>query len=156
MRKAPLLVALLLLTATPLVAQEWSEEEQQLVDWLGRFADEAYVGDVDTYMAWFHPDFTAWDYSADAPIDMKSFREMASKFFGAYDSVELTSMPLSVQLIGDVAVMHLGYRETMKESDGVEVTLEGRWTATLKKEGDEWRFLTWTWVETTLPPPPDS
>jgi len=141
--------ALLLLTATPLVAQEWSEEEQQLVDWVDRFAAEAYVGDVDTYLAWFHPDFTAWNYSAAAPVDIESFREIVSKLLGAYDSFELEVTPLSVQLIGDVAVMHLGYRETMTASGGTEATLEGRWTATLKKEGGEWRFFTWTWFDTT-------
>ena len=157
MRKVPLLVALLLVAAPPLAAQERSAEEQQVVDWLDRFGAEAYVGDLGTYIAWFHPDFTAWDYSSEAPLGRELFTEMESEFLGAYDSIELMNKPFSVQVIGDVAVMHLGYRLTMKDAGGADVASEGRWTATLKKEGDEWRFLTWTWVETPLSPPtPDS
>ena len=146
MRRATLLVALLLLVAPPMAAQEWSADQQEVVEWLEAFNDEAYVGGVDEFMAWLHPEFTAWNYANKTPLDLESFTEEVTEFFGVFDSVRLGTRPLSVQVFDDVAVLHTWYREALTGPEG-ETFYAGRWTIVLKKLDGDWRHLSWTWTQ---------
>jgi hypothetical protein len=146
MHRASLLVALMLLAAPPLAAQEWSAEEQEVVEWLDAFAEEAYTGGADTFLAWIHPEITSWDYSTKTPLDWEPFTETVAELFASNASVELVIKPLSVQVFGDLAIVHAWYKETITGPDG-DAVFTGRWTAVLKKGGDGWRHLAWAWLQ---------
>ena len=77
MRKTALTALILLLVAAPpLAGQEWTAEQQEVVDWINAFAAEAYAGDTEGYMAWMHPDFTGWEYTAEEPFGGEEMTKM--------------------------------------------------------------------------------
>lgn len=150
MRRALLPVLLLLVAAPPLAAQEWSAEQQEVVDWMNTFAAEAYADDVDAFLAWLHPDFTAWDYAAESPVSGAAFSEMATGAFQAFDSITIRVEPVSVQVLGDVAVLHTWYREVLTGAAG-EMKVGGRWTVVLKRLDGDWKHVAWTWTQEETP-----
>ena len=146
MGRAILLVALLLLAVPPLAAQEWTAEQQEVVEWLNTFNDVAYAGSADEFMDWLHPEFTDWNYSEKAPHEMESFAEVVTEFFAGVESIQLRTKPISVHVSGDVAVVHTWFREAI--TGGVaEGNYGGRWTIVLKKVDGDWKHLAWTWTQ---------
>jgi len=146
MRKAVLLVALLFLAAPPVAAQEWSAEQQEVIEFINTFTTEAYAGGADEYVVWLHPDFTGWDYAGKEPIDFAAMKGMAAEFFDYYDSVRLGAKPILVTVFDDMAIAHTWYREALTSTDG-KTYMGGRWTIVLKKLDGEWKHLAWTWTQ---------
>jgi ketosteroid isomerase-like protein len=145
MRRAALLVSVILFAAPPLIAQEWTAEQQEVIDWLDTFTAEAWAGDVDAFLPWLHPEFTSWDYSQKKPESFAAFTEGAAKYFETYSSIDLEAKPMSVTVLGDVAVVHAWYKEVLTSADGESAYL-GRWTLVLTKTDDGWKNLAWTWT----------
>jgi ketosteroid isomerase-like protein len=146
MRRATLLVALLLLVAPPLAAQEWSADEQEVVEWLKAFTAEAWAGDLDAFLPWLHPEFTSWNYADRGPEDFDVFAEGAAEFFETSSSIVVGARPMSVTVLGDMAVVHNWYREMVTGADG-ESAYMGRWTLVLTRTDDGWKNLAWTWTQ---------
>ncbi|MBT8477473.1 MAG: nuclear transport factor 2 family protein [Gemmatimonadetes bacterium] len=146
MHRAILLVALFLLAAPPLTAQEWSAEQQEVVEWLNTFTEVAYGGTADEFMTWLHPEFTEWNYSEKEPTEMESMTEVVTEFFAGVESIVLRTKPRSVHVSGDVAVLHTWYREVITGGEA-EGNYGGRWTIVLKKADGEWKHLAWTWIQ---------
>ena len=151
MRKAILLPALLLVAAPPLAAQEWSAEQQEVIEFINTFTTEAYAAGAEEFVAWLHPDFTGWDYAGKEPIDFAAMEGVAAEFFDYYDSVKLGAKPMSVSVFDDMAIAHTWYREALTSADG-EAFMAGRWTIVLKKVDDEWKHLAWTWTQERMKP----
>lgn len=151
MRKAVLLVALLLLAAPPLAAQEWTAEQQEVIESINTFTETAYDGTADEFMAWIHPQFSGWDYSGKEPLDFAAMEGTAAEFFDYYDSVRLGAKPMLVSVLDDMAVVHTWYRERLTSPDGEEF-MAGRWTIVLKKMDGEWKHLAWTWTQDRADP----
>ena len=70
MLRAVILVTLLLLAVPPLAAQEWTAEQQEVVEWLNTFNETAYAGTADEFLAWIHPQFTGWSFAEEAPVEI--------------------------------------------------------------------------------------
>lgn len=152
MRKAALMTALILLAAPPLFAQqEWSPEQQEVVDWFATFNAEAWAGDLDTLLPWLHPEFTGWSYSEKTPWDFDGFAESNEAFFEAYSTIEVAAKPMTVTVVGDVAIVHAWFKERLAGADG-DIHYMGRWTLVLLKTGDGWKNLSWTWTGEEVPP----
>jgi len=151
MRRATLLVPLILLAAPPLIAQEWTAEQQEVVEWLETFAAEAWAGDADAFIPWLHPEFTSWNFSEQKPQSFDAFTEGAAEYFDTYSSVEVGVKPMSVTVLGDVAVAHTWYKEVLTSADG-ESAYTGRWTLVLTKTDDGWKNLAWTWTAEDVDP----
>ena len=152
MRKAVLMLAILLFAAPPLSAQqEWSPEQQEVVEWFATFNAEAWAGDLDTFLPWLHPEFTGWSYSEKTPWDFDGFAEANEEFFEAYSAIEVQAKPMTVTVLGDVAVVHSWFKEKLTGADG-DIYYTGRWTLVLLKTGDGWKNLSWTWTGEEVDP----
>jgi len=161
MRRAALLVPVLLLAVPPLAAQEaardaaqeteWSADEQAVVEWLTTFNEEAYAYGAGEFLSWMHPEFTSWNYAEKRPVEMESFATSATEFFESDASIRLGTRPMSVQVVGDVAIAHTWYREAITGGEG-EGSYFGRWTIVLKKLDGDWKHLAWTWTQEKVDP----
>ena len=151
MRRAVILVTLLLLAVPPLAAQEWTAEQQEVVEWLTTFNETAYAGTADEFLAWIHPQFTGWSFAEEAPVEMATFADMVTGFFASVESIRFGTKPVSVQVLDDVAVAHTWYRQSITGGEA-EGFYAGRWTIVLKKVDGDWKHLAWTWTEERVDP----
>jgi ketosteroid isomerase-like protein len=140
-------IALLAVDPASLIAQEWSPAQQQVLATFDAYTRASVDGDVEEIMSYFHPEFLGWDYKQARPIDLRQIREMIEGFYASYKLAGFDVEPLAVQMQGDVAIVYVRYRETMKMGEDADVSLTGPWTATFVKDGDKWLFFSWSWIQ---------
>lgn len=146
--RAFLPMAILAVAAPNLTAQEWSPQQKEVLAWLDGIDWVDSYARVATSFDTYHPDFVAWHFPDDKPLDREAVAEWFTAWAADHSSVDMELKPLAVQVTGDVAVLHVAYREEATTKAGVKEKFAGRWTATALKEDGNWRFLTWTWLQT--------
>lgn len=140
-------VAVLITQPASLIAQEWSPAQREVIATFDAYTRASVDGDVEKIMSYFHPEFLGWDYKQARPLDLQQTRGMIEGFYSSYKLAGFDVEPLAVQVRDDVAIVHLRYRETMKMGGGPDVSISGPWTATLVKDGGNWLFLSWSWIQ---------
>ena len=140
------LFLLLILSLSPIAAQEWSPEQKDIVEFINDYTKASMRGDIDEIMSYFHVDFSAWEYSMTEPFDRDSTQKTIEYINQIFKQVAFEVQPIAIQLHGDVAILHLNFQETMRDAEGVDNFMSGPWTVTLLKQGKGWIFLCWTWV----------
>ena len=146
--RACLLLAMLAVAAPNLQAQEWSPQQKEVLAWLKGIDWIDCYARVETSFDTYHPDFVVWQYTDEAPQGRKAVAAWFTEWAADHTNVEMALEPLAVQVVGDLAILHLAYREEATTKAGVTEKFAGRWTATAVKEDGAWRFLTWTWLQT--------
>ncbi len=136
-----------LLRPAPLIAQEWSAAQQEVLDALHDYARVSMTGDVEEIMRYFHTQFSAWDYAQEQPVALDTFRESITYYFSEYRQTSFDVQAFGIEVLGDVAIAHLYYQEVFTDEAGVETPMSGRWTATLVKDQGKWLFLAWSWLQ---------
>lgn len=131
----------------PLIAQEWSPAQKEVLEAIDEYTKISMQGDVNEIMDWFHADFQAWNYANGLPLDLDGTQRMIKYFATKFNQLTFDIQPVAIQLHEDIAIAHLYYQELMRDTLENETIMSGRWTATLVKQGDEWVFLCWTWAE---------
>ena len=137
----------LMLSLSPLAAQEWSPEQKDVLQVVNNYTKASMRGNMDEIMSYFHADFIAWDYSMPGPLDLDSTQKVFEFMNQNFKQVSFKAQPVSIVFNGDVAIAHLNFEETMRDSEAIDHFLSGPWTATLVKKGSTWIFLCWTWVQ---------
>ena len=140
-------LALLAAPPTALIAQEWSPAQQEVLRALDAYTRASVDGDVEEIMSYFHPEFLGWDYKQARPVGLEQTRGMIEGFYSMYKLAGFDVEPLAVQMRGDMAIVHLRYREAMKMGGAEDVAISGLWTATFVKDGDKWLFFSWSWIQ---------
>lgn len=99
-------------------------------------------GDVDRWMANFHPEFTGWSTARPQPYDVAAERSGTEAFLADWEWETYHVEPLSIRIVDDIAVIHYAYREVLraKEGDGRHDET-GRATQVMKRDGGRWLML---------------
>jgi ketosteroid isomerase-like protein len=142
------LLAILAVAAPNLSAQEWSPQQKEVLAWLDGIDWMDSYARIATSFDTFHPDFVAWHYTDEAPGGREAVAEWITEWAAGHTSLEMEIEPLAVQRVGNLAILHVMYREEATTKAGGKEKYVGRWTATAMKEDGTWRFLTWTWLQT--------
>jgi ketosteroid isomerase-like protein len=132
---------------TPLTAQAWSPAQQEVIDALQEYARVSMTGNVEEIMSFFHPQFSAWDYAQEQPLNREGFQESLRYYFTTYRQTSFDIQPDAIQLRGKIAIAHLHYQEVFTDQAGVDTPMSGRWTAVMLKERGGWVFLAWLWFQ---------
>jgi ketosteroid isomerase-like protein len=136
-----------LLRPAALIAQEWSDAQQEVLDALQEYAQVSMTGDVEEIMSYFHTQFSAWDYAQEQPVALDAFRASIDYYYSEYRQTSFDIQASAIHVYGDVAIAHLYYQEAFTDEAGVETPVSGRWTATLVKNNGRWLFLAWSWLQ---------
>lgn len=147
------ILALLAFASIPVVipaslpAQDWSPAQQEVVQTVEEYTRASIGGNVEEIMSYFHAEFRGWNYGQNRPLDRDQTGSMIEGFYAHNQLVDFEIEPLAVQVRGDVAVVHLRYREDMKVGGGMDVSVAGPWSMTLVRDEGDWLFLSWSWAQ---------
>ncbi len=142
-RLLPFACVVALVLATPAAAQTWSAEQREV--WT--FISAQWTAAMEKNAAWvdnfLHEDFQGWSRTNPAPRDKASTGK-----WERYSNENSTTLvqdlfPLRIVVRGDLAVAHYLYQVASEDRDGERETTAGRYTDTLVKTKDGWRFLAW-------------
>jgi ketosteroid isomerase-like protein len=147
MRQFPILAALAtLLFLQPLQAsaQTWSTQQQEVwgvvqAQWQASMAKDA--GWMERFL---HRDFRGWGADEPAPRDKESSGRWARYQMEGGSTVIQDLAPMAIVVHGNTAVVHYHFSQAGPNREGKHQTVHGRYTDTLVKEGNQWRFLAWS------------
>lgn len=143
-RHTLLLAALLGLVAGSRVfatETKWTPAQAEIAARVKAWEVASLAGDVEAIMKLTAPGFMGWDLAKPAPVDRTTYRREGAAFFAQFNVVERALPVTAVQIDGATAAAHGRYFETVQDVTGARMKLRGSWTATLRRSGNEWLFL---------------
>jgi ketosteroid isomerase-like protein len=147
MRRSAILIALAtaaLLQPWQASAQTWSPQQQEVwtvvqAQWQASMAKDA--GWMERFL---HPDFRGWGADEPAPRNKESASRWARYDMEGGAIVVQDLAPMAIVVHGNTAVVHYHYSQARTDREGKHRTAHGRYTDTLVKENNQWRFLAWS------------
>ena len=146
MNRIPALAALaiaLLLQPWQASAQTWSPPQQEVWAVVQAQWQASMAKDTGWMERFLHPDFRGWTAGEPAPRDKESAGRWARYDMESGSTVVQDLVPMAIVVHGNAAVVHYHYSQAQADREGNHRTVHGRYTDTLVKENDQWRFLAW-------------
>lgn len=138
-----LMVATLLIKSTSAFAQQWNEEQLQIIElnrWVALAPKEA---GYETYAALFHPDFTNWFMAGDQASlrTREEYLTLVKKWlddgnYATYSKV----VPISVEVFGDIAYVRQLKEERFHHPNQEPSQFVGQFASLMKKHEGKWTF----------------
>ena len=138
-----------LIESTPLHAKEWTAEQKEIAKWFKKYTEVSVEGNLKEILSYFHTKFSGWDYSQTtqvAPFDKTFLQNFLGEFYKKNKMISFEVEPLEIKVEGNFAIIHVNFKEKLKDSDGNEITMSGPWTSALIKQDGKWLFISWSWT----------
>jgi hypothetical protein len=145
MKKALMLLGALSLASFPMVAaaQTWTAEQQEIWE----LEKQQWQMSKDKDLTWVdkmvHPNISYWDVDQPGPQNRASLVRWNRYSSAASTVLEQELFPISVTITGNLAVAQYGYTVVREDYKKDRVTVTGRYTDVLIKEGGRWLFIAW-------------
>ncbi|MGI9182130.1 MAG: nuclear transport factor 2 family protein [Longimicrobiaceae bacterium] len=147
MKRLPILAALtivLLLQPWQASAQTWSPQQQEVWGAVQAQWQASMAKDTGWMERFLHRDFRGWTAGEPAPRDKESAGRWARYEMESGSTVVQDLVPMAIVIHGNTAVVHYHYSQAQTDREGKHRTVHGRYTDTLVKENNQWRFLAWS------------
>ncbi len=147
MKRLPILAALtivLLLQPWQASAQSWSSQQQEVWGVVQAQWQASMAKDTGWMERFLHRDFRGWTAGEPAPRDKESAGRWARYSMDGGSTVVQDLVPMAIVIHGNTAVVHYHYSQAQTDREGKHRTSHGRYTDTLVKENNQWRFLAWS------------
>lgn len=117
----------------------WSEAQREVIAAfrdLGSTYSTHY--DPDKFASLFHDEFIGWYDGDPIPFTKSDLADWIREVAAKRETIIFKSMPVSVKIAGDLAMVMELYSWTYRNKDGEEVYERGRYSSVWKKENDRW------------------
>lgn len=135
--------------STPLMAQTWSPEQREIID----FADGCWSSwateDWATYESACpgHPEGRYWDMNESLPsYGHRSWKGWAEAMWPHLDAVHHEIRPIAVQFFGDLALYYFFAAFSNVDTNGQVSTFTRRELAVLQRQGEGWVVVGGSWM----------
>jgi ketosteroid isomerase-like protein len=96
---------------------------------------------LDGFMGYFHENYRGWSYDNPLPADKATVKKFVSHEMATSKILVQNLQPVAIQIYGNVAFADYYYSRVIKDAEGKEKTVSGRWTDILTKQGDKWVLI---------------
>lgn len=138
---ALIFMIILVLSASSITAQEWSDEQKAVWNHVEIYWDLILQKDSEGFKAYIHPDYSGWGNSEPLPGN-KATLDKWLEYNLANNTWEIYELNLAaLAIFDDVAIVHYYYTGVIADAEGKKREAKGRWTDILKKQGDKWVII---------------
>jgi ketosteroid isomerase-like protein len=134
-------VCLAAVVAAPLHAQEWSAAQKDVWKSVENYWALDAKGDVEGFMSYFDPSYMGWEYGSPVPMDRAAVKKFITQEYQMSKTLVYDIRPVAIQVHGDFAFADYYYTQIVKNADGKNEQVKGRWTDILMKKGDRWVLI---------------
>lgn len=135
------LVCVALLVAAPLPAQQWTDAQKDVWKSVENYWALDAKGDLEGFLSYMDASYVGWSYDSPVPSDKATARKFIAQEYQLSKTLVYDIKPLAIQIHGNFAFVHYYYVELMKNADGKNEEVQGRWTDILAKQGDRWVLI---------------
>ncbi|MBT6330019.1 MAG: nuclear transport factor 2 family protein [Kordiimonadaceae bacterium] len=137
------IIVAFLLSSITVNAQGWSDDQKAAWGTIETWWEVSQKKDSDETNALLADDFAGWDNNMPMPQNKSSLTSWF-RFNGQYSTqLKYQIYPLKVTVHGDMAVAHYYYQASVEDKEGKRTNEKGRWTDTLVRDGNGWKFIAW-------------
>ena len=133
--------SLLMFTASPLLAQEWSAPQKEVWKNVEAYWALDAAGNTEGFLSYFHTDYMGWDNGRAVPGGKDVARKFITHGHKTSKTLVYDVQPVGIKIHGNVAFAHYHYVQITKDEAGKEKESAGRWTDILMKQGDKWVMI---------------
>ena|SRR3972149_9618254 len=130
-----------LLAVTNLSAQEWSAAQKEVWKNVEAYWALDVAGDTEGFMAYFDPDYVGWNISNAMPNSKETTRKFIANAHKTTKVLVSNIQPVVIKIHGDIAFVHYYWNQVMKDAEGKQKEISGRWTDILMKQADKWVLI---------------
>jgi len=130
-----------LLSSAQLFGQEWSEEQKEVWKNVETYANLWAKGDLEGFLDYFHDDFSGWKNKDALPRNKDRTRKFNSHNWKTTKVLVTDNQPVGINIFDNVAIVQYYFTDVIKDKEGKEQTVRGRWTDILMKQGDKWIII---------------
>ena len=135
-------LALFVVTVVPAQAQNWSAEEQEILDFTEACWETFAEEDVVKYLSeCAHDDYTRWTSGASMPFDSGHERAMLPPWFSRNDWVAWDIQPHRIKVSGEAAVIQYQFVNYRSSTEGSTWWVSGGRSDFLVREGGVWKIF---------------
>jgi hypothetical protein len=125
-------------------AQTWSPQQQEVWGVVQSQWQASMAKDTGWMERFLHSDFRGWTAGEPTPRDKESASRWARYEMESGSTLVQDLVPMAIVVHGNTAVVHYYYSQAQVDREGKHRTNHGRYTDTLLKENNQWRFLAWS------------
>jgi len=129
------------LPTRPLRAQEWSAAQKEVWANVETYWDLDAKRDLEKFMTYFHEDYLGWYNRSSVPRTKAESRPFIEHDFRTTKVLVQMIKPIGIKIHGNIAFVHYHFVRTIKDAEGKEKALRGRWTDILTKQGGKWVMI---------------
>ena len=123
-------------------AQQWSSEEQEILDFTNACWETFVTEDVQAYLSsCTHADYTRWPAGALIPFDARSEQRILSDWFSRNSWSIGDIQPSRIEVAGDAAVIHYQLFSFRVSNDGKSSAHTGGRSDFLVRENGTWKVF---------------
>ncbi len=135
------IVCLAVVVAAPLQAQEWSAAQKDVWKSVEDYWALDAKGDVEGFMSYFDASYVGWSYESPVPQDKAAAKKFIAQEYQMSKTLVYDIKPVAIQVHGNFAFADYYYMQILKNADGKNEEVKGRWTDILMKQGDRWVLI---------------
>jgi ketosteroid isomerase-like protein len=132
------LFGFVVLFSQPLAAQEWSAPQKEVWRNVESYWYLDAARDLGQFMAYFHEEYLGWYNRDPMPHGKTEARKWSENDFKTTKVLYYHITPLTIKIHGDIAIVHYYFTRTVKDAEGKQRNLRGRWTDILSKQEGKW------------------
>ena len=132
---------LTMLAVTNLFAQEWSAPQKEVWKNVEAYCALAAAGDTEGFMAYFDPDYVGWNINRAMPLNKETVSKYIANNHKTKKVLVYNIQPVAIKIHGEIAFVHYYWNEVIKDAEGKQKNISGRWTDILRKQADKWVLI---------------
>jgi ketosteroid isomerase-like protein len=126
----------------PLCAQEWSSAQKDIWKNVETYTALGVERNVEGFLEYFHNDYCGWDYEDALPVNKVDLRNyLENSDWKMRKILYYDIKPVAIKIHGDIAFVHYYFAMLIKDGEGKEKSVSGRWTDILMKQGNKWFLI---------------
>ena len=99
------------------------------------------AGDTAGFLNYFHAEYVGWNNASAMPGSKEVARKFIEQGHKSSKTLVYDIQPVAIKIHGNVAFVHYHYHSVIKDAEGKQQDVTGRWTDILMKQGDRWVMI---------------
>jgi ketosteroid isomerase-like protein len=96
---------------------------------------------VQGFLSFVHEEYSGWSNQDALPDSKATMSKYIDHFFKTRKVLVQVIKPVAINIHGDVAIVQYYYTRIVKDLEGKEKNMTGRWTDILLKHKDKWIMI---------------
>jgi hypothetical protein len=123
-----------------LLKVKWSAIQIEIWENVKTYTKLILDGHIKEFLKYFHKDYSAWNCYEPLPVGKNDIINELKDFYQP-EVISYDTIPISINIFNDIAIVHYFYSVTFKNADGMEKSKYSHNTDVLIRQKKKWLII---------------